>query len=168
MQAFDQTYQNGTDKGDTFLAASGDQGNGGAAKQHKESTTLSTTAVGFPAISPLVTAVGGTQLMLGWKLAPTSSNPLNFVASSTNTEALWNECFIFGGGNCVTGGGTSSFFGAPDSQLGQVSVNGGIRSIPGPSWGAALNRGVRFFTDPNPGVPPRGWPPRGGTPSAGP
>ncbi len=56
MQAFDDTYQNGTDKGDTFLASSGDQGNGGAAKQHKESTTLSTTAVGFPAISPLVTA----------------------------------------------------------------------------------------------------------------
>jgi hypothetical protein len=27
-------------------------------------------------------------------LAPTSTNPLNFVASATNTEALWNECFI--------------------------------------------------------------------------
>jgi hypothetical protein len=38
----------GIDKGDTFLASSGDNGNGGAAKQHKESTVLSTTAVGFP------------------------------------------------------------------------------------------------------------------------
>ena len=88
MQAFNETYQNGIAKGDTFLASSGDNGNGGAAKQHKEGTVLSTNAVGFPAVSPLVTAVGGTQLMLGWTLAPTSSNPLNFVTSSTNTEAV--------------------------------------------------------------------------------
>jgi len=59
MQGFDQTYQYGIDKGDTFLASSGDEGNGGAAKQHKESAVLPTTAVGFPAVSPLVTAVGG-------------------------------------------------------------------------------------------------------------
>jgi len=157
MQAFNETYQNGINKGDTFLASSGDQGNGGAAKQHKETTTLSTTAVGFPAISPLVTAVGGTQLMLGWKLAPTSTNPLSFVASDTNTEALWNECFIFGGGNCVTGGGISSFFGAPSWQFGQASINGGMRSIPDLSWNAAVNGGVLIYTTQYPTVLRQGW-----------
>src|SRR5260370_16116427 len=86
MQDFGQTYQNGINKGDSFLAASGDQGNGGAAKQHKESTVLSTTAVGFPAIRPLVTAVGRTQLMLGLKLGPTASHPLNYGPSTTNTQ----------------------------------------------------------------------------------
>src|SRR5260370_3302400 len=116
MQAFDQTYQNGINKGDTCLASSGDQGNGGAAKQHKESTVLSTTAVGFPAVSPLVTAVGGTQLMLGWKLAPTAANPLAFTSASDNTEALWNECFIFGGCNFLTGGVVSHFSSAPSWQ----------------------------------------------------
>lgn len=168
MQAFDQTYQNGIDKGDTFLASSGDEGNGGAAKQHKESTVLSTTAVGFPAVSPLVTAVGGTQLMLGWKLAPTSTNPLNFVASSTNTEALWNECAIFGGGNCVTGGGVSSFFAAPAWQSGQAAVNGGKRSIPDLSWNAAVNGGVLIYTTQYPTAIRQGWHIEGGTSASSP
>jgi subtilase family serine protease len=168
MQAFGETYQIGIAKGDTFLASSGDEGNGGAAKQHKETTVLSTNAVGFPAVSPLVTAVGGTQLMLGWTLAPTSSNPLNFVASNTNTEALWNECFIFGGGNCVTGGGTSSFFGAPSWQFGQVSVNGGMRSIPDLSWNAAVNGGVLIYTTQYPAVLRQGWHIEGGTSAASP
>src|SRR5258708_13635118 len=95
--------------------------------------------------------------MLGWKLAPTSSNPLNFVASSTNTEALWNECFIFGGGNCVTGGGTRSFFGAPNWQFGQGSVNGGMPSIPDLSWRAAGNRGLLSYTAQTTPVAPPCW-----------
>jgi len=168
MQAFDETYQNGIDKGDTFLASSGDQGNGGAAKQHKESTVLSTTAVGFPAVSPLVTAVGGTQLMLGWKLAPTASNSLAFTSSTTNTEALWNECFIFGGGNCVTGGGVSSFFAAPSWQSHQASANGGMRSIPDLSWNAAVNGGVLIFTTQYPTVLRQGWHIEGGTSASSP
>jgi subtilase family serine protease len=167
MQAFGETYQNGINKGDTFLASSGDEGNGGAAKQHKESAILSTTAVGFPAVSPLVTAVGGTQLMLGWKLAPTSSNPVNFVASNANTEALWNECYL-GGGNCVTGGGISSFFGAPSWQFGQSSVNGGMRSIPDLSWNAAVNGGVLIYTTQYPAVLRQGWHIEGGTSAASP
>jgi len=168
MEAFNETYQSGIDKGDTFLASSGDEGNGGAAKQHKESTVLSANAVGFPAVSPLVTAVGGTQLMLGWRLAPTSTNPLNFVASATNTEALWNECFVFGGGNCVTGGGTSSFFSAPSWQDGQVLVNGGMRSIPDLSWNAAVNGGVLIYTTQYPTVLRQGWHIEGGTSAASP
>jgi len=155
-------------KGDTFLASSGDQGNGGAAKQHKESAVQSTTAVGFPAVSPLVTAVGGTQLMLGWRLAPTSTNPLNFVASATNTEALWNECFIFGGGKCVTGGGTSSFFSAPSWQASRASVNSGMRSIPDLSWNAAVNGGVLIYTTQFPMFLRQGWHILGGTSAASP
>ena len=168
MQAFDETYQNGIAKGDTFLASSGDEGNGGAAKQHKESAVISTNAVGFPAVSPLVTAVGGTQLMLGWRPAPTSSNPLNFVTSSTNTEALWNECYVFGGGNCVTGGGTSGFFGAPSWQAGQVLLNEGMRSIPDLAWNAAVNGGVLIYTTQYPEVLGTGWGIEGGTSAASP
>jgi subtilase family serine protease len=168
MQAFNATYQNGINKGDTFLASSGDEGNGGSAKQRKGSAVLSTTAVGFPAVSPLVTAVGGTQLMLGWTLAPTSTNPLNFVASSTNTEALWNECSIFGVGNCATGGGTSGFFAAPSWQSGQGSINGGMRSIPDLSWNAAVNGGVLTYTTQYPTVIRQGWHIIGGTSAASP
>jgi len=168
MNAFDQTYQNGINKGDTFLASSGDQGNGGNSKLHKLSGVYSTTVVGFPAVSPLVTAVGGTQLMLGWKLAPTASNPLNFTSSSTNTEALWNECAIFGGGNCVTGGGVSSFFAAPSWQSGQSSLNGGARSIPDLSWNAAVNGGVLIYTTQYPTAIRQGWHIEGGTSASSP
>jgi len=166
MQSFNQTYANGIAKGDTFLASSGDEGNGSTSKQHKESTVFSTTAVGFPAVSPLVTAVGGTQLFLGWTLAPTATNPIAFTSSATNLEALWNECFIFGGGNCVTGGGVSSFFAAPSWQSGQASVNHGARSIPDLSWNAAVNGGVLIFESQYPNVIRTGWHIEGGT-SAG-
>jgi subtilase family serine protease len=168
MQAFDQTYQNGINKGDTFLASSGDEGNGGNSKNKKFSGIISTNAVGFPAVSPLVTAVGGTQLMLGWTLAPTADNPQNFAPSSTNTEALWNECNIFGGGNCVTGGGTSAYFAAPSWQSNQAAVNGGLRSIPDLSWNAAVNGGVLIYTTQYPAVLRQGWHIEGGTSAASP
>ena len=168
MQAFDQTYANGIAKGDTFLASSGDEGNGGNSKQHKFSGIISNNAVGFPAVSPLVTAVGGTQLMLGWTLAPTASDALSYTASSTNTEALWNECFVFGGGNCVTGGGTSAYFSAPSWQSGQAGVNQGMRSIPDLSWNAAVDGGVLIYTTQYPTAIRQGWHIEGGTSAASP
>jgi subtilase family serine protease len=168
MQAFDQTYQNGINKGDSFLASSGDQGNGGSDKNHKLSGVFSFNVVGFPAVSPLVTAVGGTQLMLGWRLAPTSTDPIAFTSSATNTEPLWTECNIFGGGNCVTGGGTSSFFPAPSWQSAQQSVNKGMRSIPDLSWNAAVNGGVLVYITAYPTAIPPGWYPVGGTSASSP
>jgi subtilase family serine protease len=168
MQAFGETYQNGINKGDTFIAASGDQGNGGSSKLHKLSGIYSFNVVGFPAVSPLVTAVGGTQLMLGWKLAPTAANHQAYVASATNTEALWNECDFFGGGNCVTGGGTSSFFPAPSWQAGQQSVNHGMRSIPDLSWDAAVNGGVLVYITAYQTVIRPGWHITGGTSASSP
>ncbi len=169
MQGFNQVYQDGISKGDSFLASSGDQGNGGNDKNHKLSGVYSFNVVGFPAVSPLVTAVGGTQLMLGWRLAPTSGDPIAFESSSTNTEPLWTECNIFGGGNCVTGGGTSSFFAAPSWQAAQSSINHGMRSIPDLSWNAAVNGGALVYSSayPSPNNPP-GWFPVGGTSAASP
>jgi subtilase family serine protease len=168
MQAFGQTYQNGINKGDTFLASSGDQGNGGGDKNHKFSGVYSFNVVGFPAVSPLVTAVGGTQLMLGWRLAPTNADPIAFASSTTNTEPLWTECNIFGGGNCVTGGGKSSFFSAPTWQSAQAAVNNGMRSIPDLSWNAAVNGGVLVYITAYPTAIGPGWYPVGGTSASSP
>lgn len=77
--------------------------------------------------------------MLGWRLAPTKTDPIAFTSSDTNTEPLWTECNIFGGGNCVTGGENSSFFPTPSWQTAQLPVNHGMRSIPDLSWNAAVN-----------------------------
>jgi subtilase family serine protease len=167
MSDFNQTYQNGEAKGDSFLAASGDQGNGGNDKTHKLSGVYSTTVVGFPAISSDVTAVGGTQLMFGWTLAATSTDPLAFV-NGGNTEALWNECGLFGGGNCVTGGGVSSFFAAPSYQSAQHGINGGARSIPDLSWSAAVNGGALTYITAYPAAIRSGWHIIGGTSAASP
>jgi subtilase family serine protease len=167
MTAFDQTYQNGEAKGDSFLAGSGDQGNGGNDKNHKLSGIYSTTVVGFPAVSPEVTAVGGTQLMYGWTLSPTSTDPSAWVTGG-NTEALWNECAFFGGGNCVTGGGVSSFFTAPAYQSAQSGINGGARSIPDLSWSAAVNGGVLVYITAYPTAIRPGWHITGGTSAASP
>jgi subtilase family serine protease len=167
MNAFNQTYANGIAKGDTFMASSGDQGNGGSDKTHKLSGVYSFTVVGFPAISPDVTAVGGTQLMYGWTLSPTSTDPLASVPGG-DTEALWNECGIFGGGNCVTGGGVSSFFTAPSFQSNQQTVNHGMRSIPDLSWNAAVNGGVLVYMTQYPTAIRSGWHIFGGTSASSP
>src|SRR5260370_9266260 len=144
MTAFDQTYRNGEAKGDSFLASSGDSGNGGNDKNAKLSGVYPFSVIGYPASSPEVTAVGGTQLMYGWTLAPTSTDPLAFV-SGGNTEPLWNECPLFGSGNCVPGCGRSSSFDAPSWQAGQQTVNHGMRSIPDLSWDASVNGGVLVY-----------------------
>lgn len=181
MQAFGETYQNGINNGDSFLASSGDSGNGGNSKIHKLSGIYSFNVVGFPAVSPLVTAVGGTQLMYGWTWAPTATGPayfdalhqhpnpayFNSVAGGT-TEPLWNECETFGGGNCVTGGGTSNFFPAPSWQAGQQSVNNGMRSIPDLSWNAAVNGGVLVYITAYPTAIRPGWHITGGTSASSP
>lgn len=180
MNDFNRTYANGIAKGDSFLASSGDQGNGGNDKNHKLSGIYSTTVVGFPAVSPLVTAVGGTQLMYGWTWAPKVSGPafdpttgapnpdyFNSVDGGT-TEAVWNECGTFGGGNCVTGGGTSSYFGAPSWQSQQLSLNNGMRSIPDLSWNAAVNGGVLIYISAYSPAIRKGWHVIGGTSAASP
>jgi subtilase family serine protease len=167
MTAFDQTYKNGEAKGDTFLASSGDSGNGGNDKNAKLSGVYPFTVIGYPASSPEVTAVGGTQLMFGWTLAPTIDNPLAFV-SGGNTEAVWDECPIFGSGNCVTGGGVSSFFAAPSWQAGQHTVNHGMRSIPDLSWDAAVDGGVLVYITSYPGAIRPGWHIFGGTSASSP
>jgi subtilase family serine protease len=62
---FDQVFQQGLAKHDNFFAASGDYGSLGFSKQHKEGGTFSSPTVGWPATSPYVVAVGGTQLQYG-------------------------------------------------------------------------------------------------------
>jgi subtilase family serine protease len=105
--------------------------------------------------------------MFGWTLAPTAANPLAFV-SGGNTEPLWNECPTFGSGNCVTGGGVSSFFAAPAWQAGQQTVNHGMRSIPDLSWDAAVNGGVLvYITSYSPPIR-SGWHIFGGTSASSP
>src|SRR5260370_472366 len=72
---FDQVFQAGLAKHDNFFAASGDFGSLGISKQHKETGTFPGPTAWWPASSPFVVAVGGTQLQDGWTWNPSSNRP---------------------------------------------------------------------------------------------
>ncbi len=74
---FDAVFQKGNAKGDTFFASSGDNGSFGVAKQHRDTAGYSNPTDGWPASSPYVTSVGGTQLQSGWTWNPTCDIPFD-------------------------------------------------------------------------------------------
>ena len=174
---WDQTFANGIAKGDTFLSASGDNGTTGTAKQHKETVTFSQpTNGGWPGSSPLVTAVGGTQLQFGWTWDPTSDVPFNADGSDNpgywnstpggNTQVVWNETWL----PAATSGGPSVIFSLPSFESGVASVIGSdVRGIPDLAWNAAVNGGVLQYQTAYPTAQfPAGWQISGGTSAASP
>jgi subtilase family serine protease len=172
---FDQVYQAAAAKGDTMLAASGDNGSTGVSKQHKDTTTYDFATTGWPATSPWVTAVGGTQLQYGWTWAPTSSQPFNadgsmnaaYFASTPGgaSEAVWNESWL----PAANGGGPSAIYGAQTWQSAVQSVIGSqSRGIPDVAWNAAVNGGVLVWITAFPNAQRAGWHVYGGTSAASP
>src|SRR4051794_17552163 len=113
---FDAVYKKAIAKGDTVLASSGDDGTTGPSKRHRDSVNYTTPTAGWPATSPYVTAVGGTQLQYGWTWKPTSDvaftadgdyNPAYFAYDDGgNTEPVWNESWL----PAATGGGPSAIY----------------------------------------------------------
>ncbi len=142
---FDAVFQQGLAKGDNFFTSSGDDGSLGAAKQHGETATFDYPTVGWPASSPYVVSVGGTQLMDGWTWAPTSDDPSNagYFASTSGgiTQAVWNESW----GPIGTGGGASAIYPRPSWQAGADPGYGNHRIVPDTSWNAAVNGGVDVY-----------------------
>jgi subtilase family serine protease len=135
---FDKTFQAGLAKGDNFFAATGDFGTFNASKRHKENVSYPFPTVGWPATSPYVVAVGGTQLQDGWTWDPTSNDAFNSDGSFNpaywnwtsggNSQAVWNESWAPIG----TGGGASTIYSRPSWQAGVDSSYGDRRVIPTP------------------------------------
>jgi subtilase family serine protease len=143
---FDAVFKQGLAKGDNFFASSGDNGTLGSAKQQGETATYDyPTAGGWPASSPYVVSVGGTQLMYGWTWAPTSDDPstVGYYHSTAggNTQAVWNESWAPIG----TGGGASVIYPRPSWQAGADPGLGDHRVMPDTSWNAAVNGGVDVY-----------------------
>jgi subtilase family serine protease len=173
--SFDEVYQRGIQKGDTFVASSGDEGSGGADKMHRDSTTFSSPVVGYPASSPFNLAVGGTQLMFNWLWSPTSADFTNPNAAFFNSapaagvaaEPVWQEPWL-GPGNNTSAGGKSSIYASPSWQGAQSSLTGGSRGIPDLSWNAAVNGGVLVYLTSFPNAIRPGWHVTGGTSASSP
>ena len=146
---FDRVFQKGNAMGDSFFAASGDDGTTGISKQQKDTRPYSFPTTGWPASSPYVTAVGGTQLQFGWTWNPQSDVAFtadgNFngdyfqTTTSGNSNVVWNESWL----PAATGGGPSAIYARPSWQDSVAGVIGGnARGVPDISWNAAVNGGV--------------------------
>jgi subtilase family serine protease len=148
---FDQVFQQGLAKDDNFFAATGDTGTSNASKQHRDSVTYPYPTVQWPASSPYVVAVGGTQLQYGWTWNPTSNDPFTSSgafnpaywqwANGGNSQAVWNESW----GPIGTGGGASAIYPRPSWQAAADPGYGNHRLVPDTSWNAAVNGGVDVY-----------------------
>jgi hypothetical protein len=98
---FDQVFKAGLAKHDNFFAASEEFGSLGISKLAKENGTYPNPTVWWPASSPYVVSVGGTQLQDGWTWNPSSNdaftatgdfNPAYWAfTNGGHSEAVWNE-----------------------------------------------------------------------------
>jgi subtilase family serine protease len=174
---FDQTFQRGQAKHDTFFSSAGDDGSLGTGRSHHQTTTLDHPSTSYPNSSPYVTSVGGTQLQSGWTWAPTSDVPFLPVGSTTRnpayfawtaggeSEAVWNETWQGIG----TGGGLSSVYSRPAFQDGITGIVGNHRGVPDLAWNAAVNGGVLTYISYFPSLEgPAHWGVFGGTSASSP
>jgi subtilase family serine protease len=173
---FDAVFQKGIAKGDTFFASSGDSGTLGVAKQHRDTATYPFPTAGWPASSPYVTAVGGTQLQTNWRWNPTSDVPFNAdgsfnnayfasTAAATPLNVVWNESWL----PAATGGGPSAIYSRPSWQSGVLPDQGNHRLVPDVAWDAAVNGGVLVYISAYPDYNgPAGFYIYGGTSAASP
>lgn len=165
--AYHDVFAQATRKNITLLASSADQG---AALPSCDGNSWA-QAVSSPAVDPLVTAVGGTELRASdYCLAVLGCDPNSNPAPGTyQSEIVWNEGPKYGdfpnvfAATGATGGGYSAIFGAPDYQRATLR-NVKQRAIPDVAYNASVLHGVLTYLQ-IPGLP-AGWYRFGGT-SAG-
>jgi len=142
-------FKVGLAKDDNFFAAAG--GSLGLSKLHEESVPYPFPTVWWPASSPFVVSVGGTQLQDGWTWNPTSDvaftssgafNPDYWQwVSSGKSQAVCNESWA----PVATGGGASVIYPRPSWQQGVNPGYGDHRLVPDTAWNAAVNGGVDVY-----------------------
>jgi subtilase family serine protease len=173
ISQYHDVFAAATLKGITLFASSGDDG---AALQTCDLQTWE-KAASHPATDPLVTAVGGTELLAaGWVGCPpnpdvTQCPPQDPQPGTYQSETVWNEGPPYGdfqdffGSTIATGGGFSVLFEEPLYQKRTDGLHGGTqRAVPDVAYNAAVLHGVLTYLD-IPGMAP-GFYRSGGT-SAG-
>ena len=142
--------------GPTVLAASGDSGV--ADVELNGSTYYTHRVTSWPDSDPLVTGVGGTELVAG--------------KHGTFTSVAWNDTYNknLGDGTVpyATGGGLSVLFKRPSYQNGVKNVVGAARGVPDVSMSGSCSAPVFTYQSfPQAGTP-AGWYPTCGTSEATP
>ena len=141
-----QVFAQATAKHMTLFASSGDNGAG----QPTCDGSALTQAVSSPAVDPLVTAVGGTELhAANFCFTAFGCDPTTYPAPGTyQGEIAWNESAYGIGG---TGGGYSVVYSEPPYQKSTVH-DGNVRAVPDVAFNAAVFHGVLTYLN-IPGIP---------------
>ncbi len=147
IKNLDTFYAQAAADGVSAFFATGDSG---VANVNKQGATYPGATVNYPASSPNVIAVGGTEI-------PT---PVSSI-SSYNAEQPWNDGYGAGGG------GYSSVFAEPAYQSTASIVDpNGVRGVPDVSYNAAIVSAILTYGSYNPAG--AGWEIIGGTSAAAP
>jgi len=141
-----QVFADATMDNITIFASSGDFG---AGQPTCDNSSL-VQAVSTPAIDPLVTAVGGTELHAArYCLTVVGCDPAAHPLPGTyEGEIVWNEVAT---GFGATGGGFSVLYDEPSYQKGTIH-GGKQQGVPDVSYNAAVLHGVLTYLD-IPGIP---------------
>lgn len=137
LQGQESYFRQANAQGQTILVSAGDTGAAGC-EDPGVTTAYDGLQVSYPASSPYVTAVGGTQFN-------DTSNPSTYWSSSNNNqygsaigyipESVWNE--NSSDPLAAGGGGASRVFGKPSWQVANGVPSDGARDIPDVSFSAA-------------------------------
>ena len=127
-QTLESSLEQGTAQGQTIVAAAGDDGSTDCYNPNETplSTTATTLAVDYPASSPNVTGMGGTEIDQSNPNYSTVGDGYWQADSSTTTdlvpsvlkyipEVVWNDDTL-GNGLSASGGGVSTLFSKPAWQ----------------------------------------------------
>jgi len=134
-------------QGQTILVASGDSGAADCDYSSSASSPVTTAthglAVDYPASSPLVTGMGGTEFNEGtgnyWAPAPGTTD-VSPSALSYIPEVVWNDTLSSlntSKGLLAGGGGASIFYAKPSWQAGTGVPGDGMRDVPDVSMNAS-------------------------------
>ncbi|HEY3928238.1 MAG TPA: S53 family peptidase [Candidatus Koribacter sp.] len=136
-----ELFVEATQKKITLFASAGDYG---TTQVNCDGTAL-VKAASSPAVDPLVTAVGGTELHAApYCLSVLGCVPAQNPAPGTyQGEVVWNESTLVPGGE-ATGGGYSVVFDEPPSQEGTIH-GGKQRGAPDVAYNAAVYHGVLTY-----------------------
>ena len=140
VSAYSSVFSQAASSHITIVASSGDSG---AAGQDENGNYYHHPVASWPATSPFVTAVGGTELNLN---ASGARNGLDAAWNDTYSAAVNHFFFGSDGPNpLATGGGKSADYGRPGYQNGVRNVTGNRRGIPDISMSASCSVAVNVF-----------------------
>ena len=134
LVSYEQIFERGNAQGITFLVASGDEGGlqcPAPAYFNKKSGQVWLAGASAPAVSPSVTAVGGTNLVTSYTRGSSAST---YVSENANGDPLkpsdpYGVGVTLSGGYWGSGGGPSIYFKAPTWQS-LVSTGVTMRATP--------------------------------------